>query len=88
MIVPVIIRRLLRHFLVNDLLQSSREIYLQRIPRPCVFVMFKPMSKVNGEEDRDANIGGQEAARAPSAREEDVEAVDQGHYCKSNLLVG
>ena len=76
MVIPVIIRRLLLLFLIDDLLQPSRKIHLQGISRPCILLMRNTVSEVDCEEDRDADVCCEEAAGAPSAWEKDVEAVD------------
>lgn len=38
---------------------------------------INPVSTIDNEEDRDANVGGEETARGPVLRPEDVEAVDE-----------
>ena len=45
--------------------------------RPRIIPRINPMSEVDAQENRDANVSSQEAAGAPIRWPEDVEAIDQ-----------
>lgn len=72
----------LRALFCNDLFQSCRQVDKFGVVCPWVLPCVDPVSKVDDQEDGNANIGSKEAAGAPVLWPEDRETVDQRQNCE------
>lgn len=62
----------------QDDVQSSIQINVLRLDNPWMIPVEYLVTKIDGQEDRDADVGRHECSRVPMTWEEDIETIDEG----------